>query len=249
VPSEDQDLRLSRISTLWSVVFAASKSSEEAQQAREKLLERYGGAVSRYLRGVVRNADVADDLGQDFAVRFLRGDFRRADPQRGRFRNLVKTALLNLVTDYFRRQKARPQLLPPDSPESAAAPYSAEDLDRSFLDSWRGELLARAWDALARQQEQSKQPFHTVLRFRADHPDLRASQLAEQLSRQLGKPVTENWVRQVLYRARKLFADFLIDDVMQSLSNPSLEQVEEELSELGLLTYCRPAMEQRGRQE
>ena len=40
------------------------------------------GAAYRYLLGAVHDPDAADDLCQDFAVRFLRGDFRRADPGR-----------------------------------------------------------------------------------------------------------------------------------------------------------------------
>jgi RNA polymerase sigma-70 factor (ECF subfamily) len=241
---EELELRLSQITTLWSMVFEAGAGAREAQ---ERLLERYGGAVHRYLLGVVRDPDLADDLAQEFAVRFLRGDFRRADPQRGRFRNLLKTALRNLVTDHYRRQKVRPQPLPPDNLEPAAAPEAAPDLDQQFLDSWRQELLTRAWEALARHQEQSAQPFYAVLRFRADHPDLHAAQLAEQLGPRLGKTVTDNWVRQVLFRARKLFADFLLEDVLHSLQNPSLAQLEEELLDLGLLEYCQSALAKRGR--
>jgi len=38
-------------------------------------------------------------------VRFLRGDFRKADPQRGRFATMSKRPLSNLINDYFRARK------------------------------------------------------------------------------------------------------------------------------------------------
>src|SRR6266571_6521976 len=98
--SQDLEQRLSRIATQWTVVFQAHGAADHAAgEARNRLLLQYSGAVYRYLFGAVRNADVAADLCQDFAVRFLRGDFHRADPCRGRFRDYLKTALANQVND------------------------------------------------------------------------------------------------------------------------------------------------------
>ncbi len=245
---DDQDLnqRLSRITTLWTMVLQAKEGPEGADaEAQARLMRRYGGAVYRYLLGAVRDPDVADDLAQEFALRFLRGDFRRVDPQRGRFRNFVKTAVINLVNDYRRRQKTRPQPLSPEGPEPAAPPAAGVEVDQGFLDSWRNELLTRAWEALERAQEQTNQPLYAALRLRADEPDLDTTELAERLSAQLGKPVTANWMRQLLYRARREFADFLLDDVLQSLDHPTAEQLGDELRALGLYEYCRPALERR----
>ena len=54
----------------------------------------------------LKDADAADEVFQEFALRLVRGDFRRADPQRGRFRDFVKTALINMVINY-RKKKGR----------------------------------------------------------------------------------------------------------------------------------------------
>jgi hypothetical protein len=88
--------------------------------------------------------------------------------------------------------------------------------------------------------------FHTVLRFRAEHPEMRSEEMAAQLSGRLNKPLTAEGVRQTLRRARDKFADLLLDEIAASLEAPTLEQVEEELAELNLLEYCRPALERRG---
>jgi hypothetical protein len=42
-----------------------------------------------------------------------------------------------------------------------------------------------------------------------------------------------------------MFADRLLDAVMGSLEEPSLDEAEQELMELGLLDYCRTALMRR----
>jgi RNA polymerase sigma-70 factor (ECF subfamily) len=114
-----------------------------------------------------------------------------------------------------------------------------------FVESWRQELLARAWQALAEVEAQTGQPFHTVLRLRVDQPDLRSPQLAEQLAERLGKPVSAAGVRQSLHRARDRFAGLLLDEVVQTLGKSADEDLEQELIELNLLAYCQPALDRR----
>ncbi len=138
------DERLSRISTFWSMVVEAHGDPTDAKQtARNRLLQRYSGAAYRYLLGAVRDPDTATELTQEFALRFIRGDFHRADPKRGRFRDYVKTALVHLVTDYYRSRQAWPKPLADDVPDRAAAAIIGESADDDFLASWRAELLER----------------------------------------------------------------------------------------------------------
>ena len=227
---------LSQLSTLWSVVCQAHQGPEEAMRAaRQQLLERYGGAARRYLLGALREPEAADELFQEFALCLLRGDFRRADPGRGRFRNFLKTALFRLVVRYRRRQHRRPLPLRDDLPEPAGAGPGPADSEQDFLRSWRDELLARAWQALRRTQEQTGQPFYVVLRFRADNAHMPSPQMAERLTAQLGRPLTPAGVRQMLHRARERFAGVLVNEVMHSLNPPTEEHLAEELIALGLL--------------
>lgn len=244
----DQSLndRLSQINTPWTMVRRAHQGESSAvTEAQQALLQRYGGAVYRYLLGALRDPDAADELNQDFALRFLRGDFHRADPQRGRFRDFVKTAMLNLIVDYQRKQKRRPMPLPEDTAEPPESADQLADLDRQFQESWRDELLTRCWEALARVERQTGQPFHTVLRFRAKHPELRSQEMAQRLGERLGRPMTAAAARQTLHRAREKFADFLIEEVLHSLDAPTADDLHSELVDLGLLEYCRPALERR----
>src|SRR5262249_20126009 len=83
--------RLSSISTYWSVVCQTRDGGGRAvAAARQQLPQRYGPAVRRYLLGALRDPDATDEVFQEFALRFLRGGLRGADPQRGRFRNFLK---------------------------------------------------------------------------------------------------------------------------------------------------------------
>jgi RNA polymerase sigma-70 factor (ECF subfamily) len=234
--------RLSRIATEWTMLFQAhAPAADEATAAQGVLLQRYAGAVYRYLLGAVRDPDAAGELAQEFALRFLRGDFRRADPQRGRFRDYLKTALVHLVNDYHRSRQAWPAQLP--SQVEPVAPLLEEaDEESHFLTSWREDLLDRTWKALDRAQPL----YHAVLLFRVENPDVPSAQMAEQLGAQLGRPLNAASVRKALQRGHEKFADLLIDELAASLTAPSLQELHDELQTLDLLRYCRSALERRG---
>jgi RNA polymerase sigma factor (sigma-70 family) len=234
--------RLNQISTQWSLVYRAHQgSTEAANSARQQLLERYGGAVRRYLRKVLHDPDAVDEVFQEFALHLIRGDLRGATPQRGRFRNFMKGTLFHLIASFHRRRRRWPEQLRDEDSALAINPEEA-DCDHHFQESWRDELLARAWAALANLEERTGQPLYAVLRFRADHPEMRSPQMAAQLAAQLCKPFTAASVRQNLHRARQKFAAFLLLEVTESVGCPTSELLEQELVELGLLDYCRPAL-------
>ncbi len=237
---EANEGHLSRISTLWTLVARAHQEpAEQVQSAQRALLERYGGAVRRYLLAALRDPEAAEDLFQEFACRLLKGNLRGADRSRGRFRDFVKGVLFHLIADFHNQQKRRPRPLvsEPVSPEQEAVALA--EADRAFLDNWRAELLARAWGGLAALEQATGQPSYTVLRFRAEHPDLHSPEMAEQLGSILGKAQTAAGVRQALHRARDKFAELLLYEVRQSLESPNKERLEQELGDLGLLEYCR----------
>lgn len=237
---ESVNERLSRISTIWTVMDQAHKGPPEAASAaRELLLQRYGPAVRRYLLGALRDPDAADDLTQEFALSLVRGEFKGADPTRGRFRNYVRSVLIHLLNRYRKRELKRPRAVPANDPVLAGLCCLPEDRDAEFRSSWRHTLLDRANGALADAQP----VYHAVLRCRRDHPEARSAELARRVGERLGRTFTADNVRQTLHRARELFADLLLNEVAQSLENPTLERVEEELCELELLDHCRPALQ------
>lgn len=240
------DSHLSQIQTLWSMVERAHGDHINVQSAQQTLLDRYGGAIRRYALAALRDEDAADEVCQEFALKFVRGDFRGADPGKGRFRAFVKTIVYRLIVDYQRRQKKldREGQMHSNIAEGGPVLATAKE-DALFQASWRDELLARCWGRLAEYECTSGKPYHTVLRYRVEHPEARSPELAEGLSQALGKSINAGAVRVMLHRSRDAFADLLLEEVTNSLADSSLDAAEEELIELDLLDYCKPALDRR----
>ena len=235
--------RLSQIPTLWSVVRRAhDEQSAQAVPAQQQMIDRYGSAIHRYLLGALRDPAAADDAYQEFALRFLKGDYRSADPQRGRFRSFLKTILYRLVVEHYRGTKRRksPQL---ESGFPEPAVLDARENDEVFLQTWRDELLKRAWNALEQIEQQGGRPLFTVMRARVDNPELRSAELASQLTEKLHKPISAANARVLLHRAREDFARLLLQEVAETIDSPTRIGIQEELGDLGVLEYCRPALD------
>ena len=236
--------RLSRIETMWSIVRRAHDSADmnQVESAQQELLGLYGSAIRRYLLAAVKDADLADDLFQEFAVKFVNGDFRSADPDRGRFRSFVKTILSRMIALHFRKQKTRKEKPLQNDLENE----SELDLpgDEVFTVSWREELLSRTWSALQEHEKSSGQKYDTVLRIKVAEPTLSSEMLAAKISDAIGKPTSAGSARVLVHRSREKFAHLMIDVVANSLENGNRENVEAELIDLGLIDYCRDALDQ-----
>jgi RNA polymerase sigma-70 factor (ECF subfamily) len=193
----------------------------------------------------VRDVNVAEDLTQEFALRFIQGRFSQVDREQGRFRSYVKGALFRLVQDHYRAQGRALKAVPLESDEPMAAHDEHAAAEQAFSDSWRAELLSRAWKALAQVEADTGQPYHELLRRRVDQPELSSAQLSEELSNKLGRTFTSAGVRQLIHRAREKFAELLLDDIRQSLEDAPMERIEEELAELNLLKYCKDLLDKR----
>jgi RNA polymerase sigma-70 factor (ECF subfamily) len=258
---DQKELHLSRITTLWTVVRDAhlppegtSAAARAARRAQTQLIEHYAPAIHRYLQVLLSgDAHGADEAFQEFALRLLRGDLRRADPQRSRFRDYLKRTLINLARDRQRnRQRAREHHLDSNlDPAAAPADGAGTDEDAAFVTVWREALLSRAWEVLAAEQrEEGKPPYYTVLRLRSESPDGGTSDdLATALTQALSASpaITAANARKLLQRARERFAVILLDEVAQSLGDDRTDKIEDELMNLELYEYCRSALARRRR--
>jgi RNA polymerase sigma-70 factor (ECF subfamily) len=239
-------VRLNQIGTLWSVVRQAHGDAvTKSREAKQALLERYRGAIERYLLGALHDQDAADECAQEFALRFLHGDLKGADEEKGRFRDYVKGVLFRLVADFHNKKKREPGKLSDHDFDPGKDCPLAQEREEAFRMSWREDLLTRTWKALERVEKEHHQPYFTVLRFRAEHPDYSSTQMAEKLSVQLNKAVNAAGVRKTLERARERYGDLLLDEIAQAMDRPTREAIAEELVQLGLLDYCKDALDRR----
>ena len=81
--------------------------------------------------------------------------------------------------------------------------------------------------------------------MRIENPDMPSSEMAERLTAQLGKPMSPENIRKSLQRAHAKFAELMLDQIADSLDEPTLEDLEAELEALDLLRYCRSTLDHR----
>jgi hypothetical protein len=102
-------------------------------------------------------------------------------------------------------------------------------------------LLDRAWAAMARESPTE----YAALKMRVESPDMNSVEMSAILSEQLGREVSSDAVRKALQRGRLRFAESLLDEVAATLTDPDVGDLENELEDLGLIRYCRSALERR----
>lgn len=236
-PQPQLSLRLDGIQTRWSMIQRAHADSVlSATEARQALVMRYSSAIRRYVMAMAGPQDDAEEISQDVVVKLLKGDFAGADQQRGRFRDLLKTAVRNTVRNYWRREKRR-----------GAVDYDIDQMpeqmpadDDPWLDGWRSNVLDLTWAALEQYQRQRPgRVAYSLLRLRTKYPDDRSEQLASRLSDELDHPVTATAVRQQLRRARLRFAEFLVREIADGIDDPTPDRIQDELISLGLFEYVK----------
>lgn len=230
--------RLSQISTRWTEIIQANcpngQSRSAAFEAQKQILLRYGAPIHRYLLAATRDAEIAEELTQEFALRFIRGDLKNASPLRGRFRDYLKTVLRNIVNDYFRKKK-KERFNPIDELFDESG---LQTLEESFNESWRQKMLEQSWTRLSEYSQSRDNHYYAVLSLRAAQPQANSAALARLLSEQLNQAISADWIRQNLRRARTKFCEILIAEVASTLGvDATREEIECELASLRLLKY------------
>ena len=230
--------RLDGIETQWSLVQRAHQGTiVSGNDARQALVMRYSPAIRSYVKAMTRDDEEADEISQDVVVRLLQGDFAGADPQRGRFRDLLKVAVRNMVRNHWDKQNRRRgvdfdlQLMQDDE-----IPAEIDE----WLVHWRTNVLEIAWSALERyQRTHAGSIAYTVLRLRADAPQDNSDQLAATLSEHLGKEVRPDSFRQQLRRARVRFAEFIVEEIASGMVRADPARIQEELICLGIYEHVK----------
>jgi RNA polymerase sigma factor (sigma-70 family) len=232
--------RIDAIATRWSLIREAHAAGvpENAAVARQMLVLRYAKSIRRYIGGMLKNAEDADELAQDAVVRLMKGDFAGADPNRGRFRDLLKTAVRNMVHSHWSKSNRRK---PKDVELDLVA--SSEDADPQWDSAYQSNVLEHAWAAL-REFEKKNPASHAnaILKLRTEFPDANSEELAAKLGEKTGTAIRADSGRQMLRRARLRFAEALIQEVSCGLVEPTPQKIAEEFASLGLLEYVKDFM-------
>lgn len=225
--------RLDAVETNWSLIReAARETTLHATPARAALVVRYLPAITRYVTAIVRDESTGQDLTQDICARLMNGDFSGADKSRGRFRDYLKTAVRNIARTHWRREKLRTVQELPES-------LTQESLDEeAWVAAWRSAVLDMAWRAIQTWERKTTGAIgYTLLKLRADHPEDSLADLTTRLNSVTHGDYAINALRTQLHRARTRFAELLLREIARTLTDPSPEQLQEELAVLGLLEY------------
>ncbi len=231
----DGQLQLPQFPTThWSAVLQAGKGdSPAASAALEELCRTYWYPLYAYVRRQGRSPEEAEDLTQSFFERLLEKDYvKLADPERGRFRSFLVSALKNFLTDEWTRSTRQKRgggcaLLSWDR-QSAEQRYAREPVDQMtpekiFEKQWAIALLEQVLGRLEQEQVQAGREhlFQEVKGWLwGDKGTLAYADLAEQLG------LTESALKSAVHRLRLRYRELLRAEIGRTVATP-LEVQEE----------------------
>ena len=221
--------------THWSlIVQAAGKEGESSQAALADLCGAYWYPVYAFIRRRGHSAEDARDLAQEFFATLLeKGYLADADPERGRFRAFLLTAVSRFVSKQHERAAALKRgggrrNLPLDF-DLGETRYQREPshewtAERIFARRWALTLLDRTIAALRKEHEEAgKVPLFDALKVfltgETGAPPLRS--VAEQLG------MSEGAVKVAVHRLRQKYRDALRAEIAQTVTVQ--EDVDDEL--------------------
>lgn len=219
-------------STHWSVVLAAGAASRDADDALEQVCRKYWRPLYAYVRRRGHRPQDAEDLTQEFLARFIEKRYLGlADPQRGRFRSFLLTALKHFLQDEWDRAHAAKRgsgrrVISLDMSPARHWTEPADNLtpDKVYEQSWGEALLEAVLARLTEDYEATgkRQKFETLKRFLWGND---GSTTYAQIAVQLG--MTESGVKTAVRRLRVRYAQLLRHEVAQTVS--SAKELEDEL--------------------
>jgi DNA-directed RNA polymerase specialized sigma24 family protein len=239
-PGADEASRLDAISTQSSLLEQAHRGpASAAMPARNALVMRYRKAIRGYLGALLQNDGDADELAQEVVVKMLQGGFAGFRSERGRFRDYLKAAVRNAALCHFRRRGTSAHVeLDAEGLADSAGPDPRSD--ETWLADWRRSLLEGARQALhAFQAGRPGNVYATLLDLLRDHPEDDREALAGRLAERTGQRLRADAVRKQISRARRKFAELLLEEVRRTLDDPTPERVFDELIDVGLLPFVR----------
>jgi len=226
------------VTTHWSVVLTAGRSdTTRAHEALSRLCETYWYPLYAFVRRRGQSPEDAQDLTQEFFARLLAHDWvSRADPQKGRFRSFLLSALNHFLANEWDKAQAQKRgggavLLPLDT-AVAESRYCADagnamTPDRLYDRQWAMTLLDRALTRLEAEHERlGKAAEFAVLSpaLTAERGDIPYATLATQLC------LSEAAARMAVHRLRKRFREVFREEIAQTVAAP--DEVEEEIRHL-----------------
>jgi RNA polymerase sigma factor (sigma-70 family) len=237
IGSSAQNGAVAFATTHWSVVLTAQDESPAAQEALEKLCRTYWRPIYSFVRRQGVGPEEAEDLTQGFFALLLeRRDLNAVRKEKGRLRSYLLVSLKHFLADERRRamaiKRGKGQRLVPLEELSAKERIEMEPADHLSPD----RLYERRWASTLMEQ--------VLRRLKDDYRTAGNAALFDSLKQllpdELGAPsraeiaahlgMTENAVRQALYRFRHRYQVLLREEISHTVAIAS--DIEDELRHL-----------------
>jgi RNA polymerase sigma-70 factor (ECF subfamily) len=231
--------RLERIRTLeamsrfdttrWSIVARARGDSRDARAALEALCRAYRPPVLAYIRGRGYTSETAEDLAQTFFARFIEDAYHTvANPERGRFRAFLLTALKRFLINsdaeanaLKRGGVARVEVPAHEQPSAAEWLADSDSPEREFERGWAFAVLEAAMRKLRAEAEHAgkQQMFDVLSEFLTERPDEQDyARAAAALN------LRRNTLAVAVHRLRHRLRELIRDEVAETtMANADLE--------------------------
>jgi len=238
-PSNPGDKVGSRFSTThWSMVLAAGAfGSAGSREALERLCKTYWFPLYTYLRRRGCDTHEAEDCTQAFFAALLqRHGLQRANPERGKFRSFLLSALNHFLADErdhagAQKRGGGKEIISLDV-EDAETRYRCEpahDLtpEKLFEKSWSLTVLSNAMARLKAEfaEEGKEQLFESL---KPHLPAGKGPASYKDVAARLG--LTEAAVKVAVHRLRHRYRQLVREEIAQTVSTP--EEVDEEIRDL-----------------
>ncbi len=205
-------------------------TSWESIQDPLRFAFRYGPAIHAYLRRLLVDENDVDDVAQSFLVSWLGKKWDAADRPKN-FRRYLKRSIRNAAMAHVRKKRLGPL---PGSQQVTGPQQDPWDAIYSQT------LLDRVWRSLERRQHSRRNNYcYSVLKIASEMPKAETAQKVDELFRMHGKRLSSAAFRKQLSRARRLFAQFLIDEVAVDIGCRDQAEIMDELRQLGLLPWVQ----------
>ncbi len=164
--------------TDWRAIFDAASSSATASQSRDAIAQRYWPVINAFVRRSGVTIAEADDVTQAFIADVVLGRnlLASADPDRGRFRSLLLTAVRNFCLDHLRRCTAttrKPDGWVVELGDAAECFDDTSSPERAFQVAWVAMLIQSAAQAVrARALAASREAHWDIFDRRVFQPAL-----------------------------------------------------------------------------
>lgn len=214
--------------THWSVVLCSGQSdSSQAAEALEKLCRTYWPPLYNYVRRQGYGPEDAQDLTQSFFAKSLEKNFwGRADPQKGRFRSFVLTALRQFLAD--QRDRARTAKrgggIPLVSMDERSGEEHLQGVDQSlsgeqqFDRQWASTVLEQARARLRQEcMASGKLAFYERVNLLGDEKERSVSYV--EIGQQLGMSVSA--IKSAVSRLRVRYGELVREEVAHTVSSPA----------------------------